>query len=481
MPEFTSEPDIVAEGRLVFDGSAGEFDDAGVSECVLDTTVVTLGDAVEVELAEPTSNEPLGDALDFLDAELVAQSVTPADAEDCAEPIADKLGDALSDALAVPSREGTALAELDEAGDEERDPLEVALKVTIEDSVELDDIEAELLGPTEAIAVFVFTSQSTVDDGVAEARIENVGVDAAESVTDRSEDFEDELDELGDLETLADTEEVVLARGLGLSLPVGEGDDESENKDGDADIDVEPLSALLTELDKLARALALDEADAAAETVRDRDAESEAETRGDRETETLPDDLTEGLWHDDADLDTRGEFEMLGDTLIRGDAVGLLESEGDPDIRAVADAQLVPAGDVEGRGDTDVQLVSVGDRNDVLLIDGLPVILADTIDDNDAATDLEFEPVTASVFEMGGEELGETDTIGDFEDDGSLDRDLVIDADTEFASGAVWSADGDGERESDGLPLGDTERRADEVSEFERDGLELSDTAPDTD
>ncbi len=122
-----------------------------------------------------------------------------------------------------------------------------------------------------------------------------MGVDAAESEAESRDDCEGDLDELGDVETLMDTEEVVLARGLMLSLPVGEGEGESENRDGDADIDDEPLSAMLPESVKLVRALVLAETDAAAETVRDRDAESEAEARGDFETETLPDALTEGL------------------------------------------------------------------------------------------------------------------------------------------------------------------------------------------
>jgi hypothetical protein len=169
VPEFTSEPDIVTVGRGVFEGTTGVFDAAAVSDCVLDNKVVMLGDAEDVGLAEPASIVPLGEALDFLDAELVAQSEKPADAEVCAVLSADTLDDALIDALAVPSRVGRALAELDEAGDEERVPLDVTLDVTIDVSVELDDIEAVLLGPTEAIADFEFTSQLIVDDVVAEA------------------------------------------------------------------------------------------------------------------------------------------------------------------------------------------------------------------------------------------------------------------------------------------------------------------------
>jgi hypothetical protein len=217
------------------------FDRAADSDCVLETMAVVLREAEAVALAEPSASVLLGDELDFRDAVVLAQRVDEADEEDCAVLIAERLGDALTDAVADPDRVWSELAELDFEVSEEPVSLDDALDVMIDDSVELDVLDTVLLGPTEAIAEFVFISQFNVEDVVAEARIEDVGVALEESVSEYNDVFEGDLDALGDTDALVETDEVALTNGLLVALPVCEGEAESDLSDGVADTDGEPL------------------------------------------------------------------------------------------------------------------------------------------------------------------------------------------------------------------------------------------------
>ncbi len=164
-----------------------------------------------------------------------------------------------------------------------------------DDSLGLDVLDTVLLGPTEAIAEFEFISQFKVDETVADATTEKVGVVAAESDAEFSEVVEEEREELGETETLAVTDDDLLASGLRLALPDVDCEGVSDRTDGVALSEGEPLLALVKELVALARALALTEPETRAERVRERDAVSDKETRGDLEEETLVDNVIEKL------------------------------------------------------------------------------------------------------------------------------------------------------------------------------------------